>query len=419
MAVKGIRTAGTLAALGCLLIAGCGSSARSGKAAGSPSPAGSTHTDSAPGSAGSGGSGSGSPAPATTGSSGTPTTTPSKPAGPAGGPVPAGFVPYSVTFVSAEDGWVLGDAPCSKPPCTSILRTRDGGKSWQGAPAPKAALVGSQPKPDEIQTLRFANGSDGWAAGTSLYATHNGGATWTRVPVGPSGGFITSIGTAAGRVYASTATCTYQSSANCKPTQTVYSATTGSNSWSPVSSALPGYNPAGMVVIGSGWYLPLGPGIYHGQGTAAPVKLANPCPNTRGYGAPAATIAVADPLHLDAICRDGGAMGSSQYQLYGSTDGGRHWATAGAAQREASGLYGLADNAHGVLLAATASGRSQILRSTDDGRTLATARISAAGGGIMWADLGFTTSSQAVVVLSHTALYLSRDSGASWTAVRF
>ena len=60
----------------------------------------------------------------------------------------------------------------------------------------------------------------------------------------------------------------------------------------------------------------------------------------------------------------------------------------------------MADNAHGVLLMAVASGDSVLLRSSDDGRTLTKALTGSASGGIPWADLGFTTASQAVVVLA-------------------
>ena len=86
---------------------------------------------------------------------------------------------------------------------------------------------------------------------------------------------------------------------------------------------------------------------------------------------------------------------------------------------QASGLYGLADNARGVLLVATASGGSELLRSTDDGTTLANAAIKTPSGGIGWTDLGFTTRTQGIVVLQHTALYLSHDTGNSWNPVHF
>ncbi len=47
---------------------------------------------------------------------------------PAGGPVPAGFRAWSVTFVSDREAYLLGDAPCRRPPCTSVVRTLDGGR---------------------------------------------------------------------------------------------------------------------------------------------------------------------------------------------------------------------------------------------------------------------------------------------------
>ena len=58
----------------------------------------------------------------------------------ASGPVPRGFEPVSMTFVSGSDGWVLGTAPCTHKPRTSIVRTTDGGRSWAGIPAPRFPL---------------------------------------------------------------------------------------------------------------------------------------------------------------------------------------------------------------------------------------------------------------------------------------
>src|SRR5271167_2360425 len=55
---------------------------------------------------------------------------------PLAGPVPAGFAATSVTFVSADEAFVLGTAPCAHAPCTSIVRTLDRGATWVGLPAP-------------------------------------------------------------------------------------------------------------------------------------------------------------------------------------------------------------------------------------------------------------------------------------------
>ena len=101
---------------------------------------------------------------------------------PEGGPVPRGFKPSSVTFVSADHGWAMGDAPCDNPPCTSIVRTRDGGRTWAGIPAPHAAFDSVHGLPS-VTEVRFADDLDGWAFNRSLYSTHDGGAHWTLVHV--------------------------------------------------------------------------------------------------------------------------------------------------------------------------------------------------------------------------------------------
>lgn len=132
----------------------------------------------------------------------TPTTTPAAAAtasapptviGPAGTAVPRRFTPTSATFVSNQTGWVLGSAPCpgGKGSCDAIVRTRDGGRTWRAIPAPATS-------PDELATLRFANTRDGFITGTQLWATHDGGATWTVVSGRPG---VSALEAAAGRVW--------------------------------------------------------------------------------------------------------------------------------------------------------------------------------------------------------------------------
>jgi len=314
---------------------------------------------------------------------------------------------------------VLGTAPCAKPPCTSILRTRDGGASWQGVPAPLAPIgVAYQLGARAVSTIRFADGSNGWVVGRQLFATHNGGSNWRLVPLPLDNGVITGLATGGGRVYLSAKSCGYNSPDNCLSHTTVYASVIGADEWSPLTTSQDRSVTENLVAHGSDWYLTTTRGLYHGVGAAAPKLVGNPCP-AEGSVVTVPRIAVADARHLDAMCAGGGAGGSASYQLYGTSDGGLHWSKAGPSRREASGLYGIADNAHGVLLAATASGGSEILRSTDDGATLVNAKISTASGGLEWTDLGFTTTNQAVVVLSHTALYLSHDAGSTWSQARY
>src|ERR1700722_16259667 len=50
------------------------------------------------------------------------------------------FAATSVTWVSPDEAFVLGTAPCAHAPCTSIARTLDRGASWAGMPAPVVPL---------------------------------------------------------------------------------------------------------------------------------------------------------------------------------------------------------------------------------------------------------------------------------------
>jgi photosystem II stability/assembly factor-like uncharacterized protein len=96
------------------------------------------------------------------------------PSAPAG-PVPAGFSPESFTAIGEYTWWLLGSAPCSSPPCTSIVRTDDGGHSFVGIPAPRTS---------QVDQLRFANPEDGFAYGPQLWVTRNAGADWAPVRLG-------------------------------------------------------------------------------------------------------------------------------------------------------------------------------------------------------------------------------------------
>ena len=120
---------------------------------------------------------------------------------PPGGPVPRGFRVASVTFVSANDGWVLGRTTktCTHAPCTAVLRTTNGSRSWASIPAPKDGIARFNGAAG-LDRLRFADSLDGFASGSQLWATHNGGSSWHRVKQVP--GYITDLETSAGVVYA-------------------------------------------------------------------------------------------------------------------------------------------------------------------------------------------------------------------------
>jgi hypothetical protein len=106
------------------------------------------------------------------------------------GPVPPGFGAESFTAISTKTWWLLGSAPCSSPPCTSILRTNDAGHTFVGTPAPRTSRVSE---------LRYGNAADGFAYDSELWVTHDAGAQWHQVRLG---GAITEMATANGFAYA-------------------------------------------------------------------------------------------------------------------------------------------------------------------------------------------------------------------------
>lgn len=56
-------------------------------------------------------------------------------------PVPVGFSPVSVTFASAEVGWVLGTVPSGPGVKLAVAHTTDGGITWSRSPAPEVTFV--------------------------------------------------------------------------------------------------------------------------------------------------------------------------------------------------------------------------------------------------------------------------------------
>ena len=116
--------------------------------------------------------------------------------------VPTGFAPATFAAAGASDLWVLGLAPCGGRRCWVVVRTRDGGRSFTRSGTLPFSTEGVFP------SLVFADDRNGYAfvltgLKNTLYATHNGGKTWHRQPVGS----LLALATAAGDVYAVTARC--------------------------------------------------------------------------------------------------------------------------------------------------------------------------------------------------------------------
>ncbi len=346
---------------------------------------------------------------------------PSAPAAsPSSAPAPVGFEPVSVTFVSADEGWVLGSVPCGSTRCAAIERTGDGGRTWVPAPGPNSAVVSGigmdTGATSGIARLRFATPSDGWAFGPDLWATHDGGVTWARVSVPglPSGSAIVALEAAHGSVNA----VFYDGAQHFR----IATSPVGSDAWSlsPLQVAVGGGPvPAIQLVLSgdTGWLLENDRTVVGGArlvgGTWRTWKPA--CADVTG---PAA-IAASSSTDVVASC-DMGLWSSPQgNHLFVSGDGGTTFAETGSRVPVTLGGGVATPGTSTIVVSGTNSTQSILVGSFDGGQTWSTVLQA---GSVGLADLGFTTPTQGVVVAIGAGagrLLMTHDGGRTWSAIEF
>jgi hypothetical protein len=341
-------------------------------------------------------------------------------------PVPSNFQPSSVTFVGARTGWAIGQAGtpghCATQFCTSLARTDDAGHTWQGVPAP---LTGAPDGSAGVGQVRFLNTEDGWAFGPELWATHDGGKTWTQIPT--NGRRVVDLETVGARAFALFATCTGTGAmiAGSCTTFTLETSPAASDSWAPAGAGTTNLTDNGLasgatlVLTGTTGYLlsPAGD-LYAGpvDGSSAWNKLpqfssAGACGSlgpVEPDGLPQGILLAAGTAsHLAMLCADGTAR-----QLLTSVDGGSTW-TAQAVSGLAGTPVSLAESLDGTVVTATTTGISLW---TPGMSAWQQASLGSAGpGGFGY--LGMTTSQQGVALPINTALHevwMTFDGGRTW-----
>jgi photosystem II stability/assembly factor-like uncharacterized protein len=350
-----------------------------------------------------------------------PSASPSAPsASPSAAPAPTGFEPVSVTFISADAGWVLGSVPCGSARCAAIERTIDGGRTWVPAPAPKADVVsgiGLQTGVTSgIARLRFATVNDGWAFGPDLWATHDGGTTWARVSVPglPTASVMVALETANGSVHAA-----FYDGAQAFGIAT---SPVGSDAWTVSPLQVPigaGPVPAAQLVLAgnTGWLLQNDRTVVNGAQLAGGAwrTWTPPCADVAG---PAA-IAASSSTDLVASCDVGLWSSPKGGHLFVSRDGGATFAEIGSRVPVALGSEVAMANTSTIVVSGSDSSGSVLVASFDGGKTWSVV-LRAAGAGP--AELGFTTPTQGVVVTMSASgsgeLLMTHDGGHTWSTVK-
>jgi photosystem II stability/assembly factor-like uncharacterized protein len=334
----------------------------------------------------------------------------------------ARFTATSVTFVSVDEAFVLGTAPCAHAPCTSIVRTLDRGVSWVGLPAPAAPL--GDPLANSGQAavwgIRFADPEHGFVFGNGLWATSDGGERWTATA--SPGGSIADLEVIDGQVLALSYPCSARS--GCGQLGTLYRRALSGGPWSFVTRV------TGTRVIATqarvATLLDGGSVVVTGDGGLTFAVRATPCAGSASAGS---AVAVTGPDSLALLCAGGAAMGSMQKAVYVSDDLGATWAKAGSPPLGGD-PWGISAGTPTQLTVAALSGATWLYYSADGGVRWTIAYRAPVDGGVEFNDLGFTTTADGVAVLGPVysngnpfgmpgQLLLTSDGGASWTAVRF
>jgi photosystem II stability/assembly factor-like uncharacterized protein len=346
----------------------------------------------------------------------------------AAGPVPKGFLGASLSFISADDGWVLGTAPCAEAPCTSLLHTLNGGRTWTGIPAPRAAIgTGAD---DDVSGVRFENASIGFAFGPGLWVTRNGGTKWTqqRSVAGMRTFDVLSLAaTSNDTVYALVAQANPTTGGSVGANVLVRAAP-HSTSFSAVAEVPPGSG-QGVVAAGSSAYVVTGDNRVRSFGPVGEHTYPTPGVHNLDTGC---ALAASSSTALLADCGSSvssGAMG--QRTEYGSTDGGRRWIrlpNPGAGDGYAT--EGLAETANGHAVIVTGDGGDSGLLSTVNGGRSWRLTLSFANDGAPFRDLGFENDQDGSVIYDPVSgvrgqtgpvgvLYRTSNGGASWHRVAY
>lgn len=308
-----------------------------------------------------------------------------------GRPPSSGFAPLSFSAVSDDEFWVLGNG--------AIEHTTDGGASFTRMDASALSGLG---RAGATPSLRFADPNDGWAfvtgPGGAMFATHDGGATWTQLHLGT----VLAFAIGGGYAYAVTADCTPNSCSGYAFRRTPVA----QDAWTRAPTP---FTPDGSVLDLAAhgtnlWLLgtraPAAPGhdvLARSVDAGATFAVgAGPC--TPGLGGDLEPVSA---TVVWAVCPTGMLAGA-----FRSTDGGRSFHPLGAHELVNSSLLAPASATTAVIVSG-----DQAQRTTDAGATWSTPATPTTT--IAWTWAGFTDDRVGTAIVGRQ-LWRTVDGGADW-----
>lgn len=342
------------------------------------------------------------------------------PAGPAlsatgtGGRPPTGFGPTSVTFAGPSLGAVLGQAPCAAGRCTAVAGTNDYGVTWTRIGGPDA---GPPHSAAGVSQIRFSiDQLDGWAYGPSLYATHDGGASWHSVPLH---GRVIDLSTINGMTFAVVARCAgtgARYAADCT-SFALYRTAAASDAWRrvPGAAAAGPAAPGGLQLTEQGGFLLAGGRLFAGPVAAGRWHQVGYAPQGRPAclaGQQAAGAAVIAPAGGVLYLACPASPDRRALTVYSSSDGGMTWQQAGqlATRGRPTSLAAIQG---GSLVLATTGG----MYYSADATTWQPASVAGQvpSGGFTF--VGLTNAQEGVAIAADQGggrLFVTTDGGMSW-----
>lgn len=320
------------------------------------------------------------------------------------------FNPVSVSAVGVNDYWVLGYTQSGTTTSTTVMQTTDAGTTFAtvGSPAAIIGAISRGPAGNAtVSDIRFGDTNNGWAYGGNLFATADGGASWSAVTGVP--GIVVDLAAASGNVWA-----VADNESSGSPSYSLFHATYGTggtSTWTKVSLSTTSF--VNVVVIKNSAYLlaaatPTQQEIFVTitNGGAAVSSTSGPCGPQAG-----GVLSVAGDGSLWALC-----SGGHTTTEFVSTDRGAQWAASQFPLVTYS--IGGVDSTHAVVF----DDRELDMITLTGSSPVPSAPGSVAAPGVGF--IGFTTTKVGFLIASMQnstpdQLWRTSDGGLTWSVVTF